>query len=312
MFRSVRTFLKTRKKWILTFLLFTLAFLILRLPWTEIADKAVRKVTAPLPVNIHFRKTAIHILPPALSLHQVSISNRTLAAPLELDQIRLAPAWLKWLAFSKGLKIHFLKDGTRFSLVTSFKKITENKLKKNKLQIEGNSSQLHLSFLQSLLPSVSVSGHLSLQFEIEGPMENLLNGKGFIQIQGRNIKLKQILLETDLGPLHLPDIQWKEAQIIARLSEEQVVLEKFLLGKDTDPFFLQMRGDMELRFNRSHVRLGKYDLQLSAQIDRDFKLSIIDLLLLNTKTPTQKGWQYLARIIGNGTRVPDIEKISEF
>lgn len=312
MLRSVRVFLKIRKKWIFIFLLFTLIFIIIRLPWTEIADKAVRKVTAPLPVNIHFNKTAIHILPPSLSLHQVSISNRTLTVPLELDQMRLAPAWLKWLAFSKGLKVHFLKEGTRFSLITSFKKVTENKIKKNKLQIEGNSPQLHLSFLQSLLPSVSISGHMSLQFEIEGPTDNLLSGNGFIQIQGRDIKLKQILLETDLGPLHLPDIQWKEVQVIARLSEEQVVLEKLLLGRDTDPFFLQMRGDMELRFNRSRVRLGKYDLQLSAQTDRDFKLSLIDLLLLNTKTPTQKGWQYLARIIGNGTRVPDIEKISEF
>lgn len=312
MLQSVRFFLKTGKKWIFTLLLFILIFLIIRLPWTEIADKAVRKVLVPLPMNVHFKKTVIHLLPPSLSLHQVSISNKTLTTPLELDQIRLSPAWIKWLAFSKSLKIHFLKEGTRFSLIISFKKVTENKIKKNKIQIEGESPKLHLSFLQSFLPSMNISGHINLQFEIEGLKENLLNGKGFIQIQGRNIKIKQILLETDLGPLHLPDIQWAEAGVIARLSEEQVSLERFVLGRDKDPFFLQMRGDMEFRSTRSRVRLGKYDLQLSAHTDRDFKLSLMDLLLLNIKTPTQKGWQYLGRITGNGTKPPDIEKISEF
>ena len=312
MLQNVRIFLKTGKKWIFTLLFFILTFLLIRLPWTEIADKAVRKALIPLPVNVHFKKTAIHILPPALSLHQVSISSKPLTTPIELDQIRLSPAWLKWLAFSKSLKIHLLKEGTHFSLVTSFKKTTENKIKKNKIQIEGESPRLHLAFLQSLLPSMNISGHISLQFEIEGPAKNLLNGTGFIQMQGQNIKLKQILLKTDLGPLHLPDIQWAEIQIIARLSEKQVALEKFLLGRDTDPFFLQMRGDMELRATRHRIRLGKYDLQLSALTDRDFKLSLMDLLLLNIKTPTAKGWQYLGRITGTGTKPPDIEKISEF
>ena len=312
MLQSVRVFLKTGKKWIFTLLLFTLMFLFIRLPWTEIADKAVRKALVPFPANVHFRKTTLHVLPPALALHQVSISSKPLAAPIELDQIRLSPAWLKWLAFSKSLKIHLLKEGTRFSLVTSFKTTTENKIKKNKIQIEGKSPGLHLAFLKSLMPSMNISGHIRLQFEIEGPAKNLLKGKGFIQVQGRNIKLKQILLKTDLGPLHLPDIQWAEAQIIARLSEEQVAVERFLLGRDTDPFFLQMRGDMELRSTRRRLRLGKYDLQLSALTDRDFKLSLMDLLLLNIKTPTSKGWQYLGRITGNGTKPPDIEKISEF
>ena len=69
---------------------------------------------------------------------------------------------------------------------------------------------------------------------------------------------------------------------------------------------------MEFRFTRNRFRLGQYDLQLSAQIDRDFKLSLMDLLLLSIKSPTPKGWQYLGRITGNGTKPPDIEKISEF
>ena len=312
MLQSVRVFLKTGKKWFFTLLFFTLIFLIIRLPWTEIADKAAHKILAPLPLNVYFRKTSIHIFPPAVSLDQVSIHHKTLSAPIDLDQVRLSPAWIKWLAFSKSLKIQLFKEGTSISLTTSFKKVTENKIKRNKIKIEGESSNLHLSLLQSLLPSMNISGHINLQFEIEGPESNFLSGTGFIQIQGQNIKLKQILLETDLGPLQLPDIQWAEVQMIARLSEEQVTLEKLLLGRDTDSFFLQMRGNMEFRFTRNRLRLGQYDLQLSAQTDRDFKLSLMDLLLLSIKSPSPKGWQYLGRITGNGTKPPDIEKISEF
>ena len=312
MLSGVRAFLKREKKWIWTFLLFILVFLALRLPYTEMVDKAVRKALDPLPANIQFKKTALHILPPALSFHQVSVSHRSLAASLEADQIRMSPAWLKWLAFSKGLKVHFLKEGTRFSLVLSLKKITKKKIKKNKIQIRGSSPRLHPVFLQSLSPSMRMTGHIQIEFEVEGFADRPLNGKGFAQIRGRNIKLNQILLKTDLGPLHLPDIQWKEARIILRLSEERVTLEKFLLGRDTDPFFLQMKGNLELGWSRGRLRPGKYDLRLSARTDRNFKLSLMDLLLINTKTPIPGGWRYLARITGSGTKPPDIEQISEF
>ncbi|MCY4512438.1 MAG: hypothetical protein OXB86_01970, partial [Bdellovibrionales bacterium] len=149
MLQNVRVFLKTGKKWFFTLLLFILILLIIRLPWTEIADKAAHKVLDPLPLNVHFRKTAIHILPPAVSLHQISISHKSLATPLELDQIRLSPAWIKWLAFSKSLKIQLFKEGTSISLIISFKKVTEKKIKKKKIKIEGESSNLHLSLLQS-------------------------------------------------------------------------------------------------------------------------------------------------------------------
>ena len=312
MLSGIRHFLKREKKWIWTFLLFLFVFFALRLPYTEIVDKAARKALDPLPANIQFKKTALHILPPALSFRQVSVSHRSLAAPFETDQIRVSPAWLKWMTFSKGLKVHFLKEGTRFSLVLSLKKITKKKIKKSQIQIKGESFRLHPTFLQSLLPSMQMKGNIQIEFEIEGFADRPLNGKGFAQIRGRDIKLNQILLNTGLGPLHLPDIQWKEARVILRLSKERVTLEKFLLGRDTDPFSLQMKGSLELGWSRGRLRPGKYDLRLSAQTDRNFKLSLMDLLLINTKTPTDGGWRYLARITGSGTKPPDIEQISEF
>ena len=194
----------------------------------------------------------------------------------------------------------------------SLKDVRENKIKKTRIRLKGRSPLLHLSFFRSLFPAVKISGRVKLQFEMEGLRENPTAGKGFVRMEGQNIRLKRIFLETDLGPLHLPDIQWKEVDVIARLSEERVIFERFRLGVETDPFFLQMRGDTEVRFNRGHIRLGGYDIQLSAKTRNDFKLSLMDLFLAGTKTPVPGGWLYLARIMGSGTKPPDIEKISEF
>ena len=117
MLKNIQKFLKLRRKWIFTILIFTIIFFVIRLPWTEMTDKIVRQVTEPLPVNVHFKKTFLHIFPPGLSLNQVSLSHRILAEPVSVDRIRIHPAYSEWLAFSKGATVHFIKEGTRFSLV---------------------------------------------------------------------------------------------------------------------------------------------------------------------------------------------------
>ena len=311
-FKTIWNFIKKYKKNILTVLLITILITIFRFPGSEIVNKLAREVTQSLPFQMDFQKTQIDLIPPRLSFNNTSFYHSTLSEPFDLDKVSIALALSRWLAFNQGWKISFKKESSELSLLIAFKNKTRDKVKKKLLNLYGQSSFFSLSLLRPFFPYLQISGVTNFSFELEGPIKNLITGKGMFQLQGKQVESKATQINSAMGPLNLPHIKWKNIDIEFQLKDNQILIKKFLLGTKSHPLFVNLRGYLELNLYRNRLRIENYDIQTLIEVSKDFQLPLLDLMLLKTKEQTLRGVKYTARITGNPSKAPNIEKLSEF
>ena len=192
------------------------------------------------------------------------------------------------------------------------------------IHIQGRSKGLDLALFQLRRTGLDASGRIHFRFYIKMPRESfkLSQAAGEADIRGAGIKIKDSLINTALGPVNLPALQWGEMRLKATLKKKELTVESFRLGKEGEPLVARLRGAADLKPGRGSaqrgLRFSRYDFQL--QIDAAQSLAAeglmrtLDLFLSNTKTalPQAKAVRYSARIRGSGRRVPSIEKLSEF
>ena len=266
----------------------------------------------PLPISLNFNKSSGSFFPPSISMYDIHIHADSFKEPLHVDKLKLAPSLFKWLSLVQAWKISLTKEGLPIHFIISRKTVKKNKTKQKELYVNVYSSLLNMQVFKSFLSNFNINGNIQFDLEMEGREADIFNGEGSLQIRGKRIQILESKVPTNLGPLQLPNLAWKEAVVQASVSKNKLRLEKVVLGSDEDDFFLQLRGDMDIRLNRGRVHIGSYDLQLFIETVQDFKFPLIDLMLESTKSQIPRGWRYLARIVGRGSKAPDIEKLSEF
>ena len=75
-------------------------------------------------------------------------------------------------------------------------------------------------------------------------------------------------IPTNLGNITLPDLKWSEVNLKMQLKNQELVIEKFQMGTAKDFFFLQLRGNIKLKFIRNRFRVSYYDLQTQIEVDK--------------------------------------------
>ena len=321
------------KKGILQGFLFALLFFFLLFPWGKAIEKAAEAAFDFFPLTGDPARTKVLFLPPGLQFFDVGFSRPAALSHLKADEIRVHPAFSKWLALKPGVKFiaeHKARGLAGASAGFNFHAealvwLADGKSKDEEgggdaeeerfIHIQGSSTGLDMALFPLQRTGLDMSGKIRFRFYIKTPKRGFRRASGEADIRGAGIEIKDSLIKTALGPVNLPALQWGEMRLKAALENGELTVESFRLGNEGEALFARLRGTAELKAGR-RVRLSRYDFQL--QIDAaeslasDSLMRTLDLFLSNTKTILPKAVRYSARIRGSGRRVPSIEKLSVF
>ena len=314
--KKIFFFIWSQKRNLFFLFLFVVLFFFLRFPWNDLLTKKAQdfQKKSSSSMKIDFEKLDFRFIPPGVEFKELVFGYKR--KNLLLDSLRVGLGLKELLAFNKAWSVKAKKDHSVLSVVfwkkdKIFKEISEDR-PLSIYFIKGESPSLNLKDLSELFPSIKLSGFLNLFFNYNGSLERMEKAKGYVRIEGKEISLSQTFIQTPLGPLNFPSIQWKEGELLARLKEGELLFEKINLGVFSDDFTVKMKGSLSLLFSSGQLRFPSYNIQLQIDMDKNFQMSLLDLMFSGQKEDKGSFFRYKVRLIGQGKQVPKIEKLSEF
>ena len=305
-----------RQKKLLFFILFlTALFFALRFPWNTLLEKTVKNIQKQSPSGFQtdFDRLYFNFFPPGVEFSDLSLSYKRKA--LLLDRFQISILFWKWLAFKKAWRFQALKGDSSFYL-DFWKKKKRSKENPDKAFtiyfLKLVSASLELEDLRTLFPDMKMSGKAKVRFDYEGSPERIQESKASMLLEGEKIQLLQTELKTHLGSLNLPPISWEEGEVFAHLKEGELILKKFHLGSPSDDFIVQVKGSAALKYSYGSVQVESYDLKMQMDLDKKIPMKLLNLMFAGYKEDKGSFFRYRLRLRGQGKKVPDMEKISEF
>ena len=104
---------------------------LIRFPWNDLLEKAFRDFhrKSPQAVQMEFDKLKLKIFPPGVEFKDLSFFYK--GEPISLDSLIVSMDLAKWLAFKKGWKFKFFKEGSYLSF--TFHKTKKRKKRRRKI-----------------------------------------------------------------------------------------------------------------------------------------------------------------------------------
>ena len=310
--------LNKNKKTLLIIVGMVCLLFIIQFPWNDMLEKVFRdfQKKSPQALQAEFDKLKLKIFPPGIEFKELSFFYR--GKPISLSSLVVSMDLAQWLAFKKGWKLKFFKEESYLTL-TFHKK--EKKRENEPIDsasikvyfIKGSAPFLDLKVFNDFIPNTQLSGNIKTQFSYSGSIEEAEKIKAFLKAIGENIYLSKLELNTPLGPLNLPPIRWRSAQVELEVKESEVVFKSLRLGESMDDFNIQLKGSGALSFSyRGQPRLSSYNLELQIDLDKEFPLRILDLMFSPYKQDKGNFYRYSLRLIGRGNQVPNMERLESF
>ena len=314
--KKILSFIWKQRKLLILFVALTVLFFFLRFPWNHLLEKTVKDFQKEFPSSFQtdFDSLRIKLFPPGVEFDNLFLNYK--GRGLLLKSFRISMALSQWLAFKRAWRIEALQDNSSLSVVF-WKK--EKTFREGALEtpiviyfVKGYSPFLELKALNDLFPNMKMSGRLQTRFDYEGHLERGQEATAFFSLKGENVHLSKTEISTPLGPLSFPPIRWKKTEFVSHLKDGEVVFKTFRLGSPSDEFIIQMKGSVSVFFSYGTIRLNSYDIQLQIDVDKTFKMNILDLIFAGYKEDKGGFYRYILRITGEGNQVPHMEKLSEF
>ena len=286
-------------------------FFVIRFPWSEYLEKSLRGFQKQSSVarEIVFDDLKIKILPPGILFKNLSFVYKNKRN--YLDSLFVSIAWKDWLAFKRTLKFKLNHGRSRAFLTFRKKKILSDEGfpdggSREMYFIRAFSNHINLKDLESLYPNMS--GQLRYQFFYKGFVQEAESILAELNLNGGDVQLSTIQLNTFLGPLNLPPINWTKVNVEAQVKEGELIFEKVELGSSEDNLKIKMRGSGAVSYLRRFF-LSSYNIELEIDMDKDIEFSFLDLMFSGYKEDKGNFYRYSVRLIGQGSQVPKIEKL---
>ena len=319
MFQLLKKFLSFvwRQRKLLFFILFLTALIFsIRFPWNNLLEKAVRNVQkkSPTILQTDFEKIEIKFSPPGVEFKNLSVNYKRKA--FTFDRFRFSPLFSKWIALKKAWSLKAFKGNSFLSVVFwKEKKTLEDEESEVPVVVyfaEGHSPLLELEVLDSFFPKVTISGGVQTHFDFKGHPDRVEEIEANFNLKGNSIRLSKTELTTPLGPLNLPFILWGEGEMEFVLKGGELLFKSFQLGSPTDDFIVQMKGSGAVSFSYGKARLNSYNVHLQIDVDKSFKMHILDLMFAGYKEDKGSFYRYLLQMTGRGSQIPNMKKLDKF
>ena len=290
---------------------------IIRFPWNDLLEKTFRDLQkkSSQVSQIEFEDLQLKMLPPGVQFKNLSFFPK--GRPISLDSLIVSVDVAKWLAFKKAWKFKLSKINSHL-FVSFYKTEKQNKEKPESppidfYSIKSSMPNFNLEVLNDLFPNTQFSGLFNSQFSFNGSPKDVEKIKASLDSIGENIYLSSLKLKTPLGPLNLPPINWSSIKASAEVKESEVIFKGLRLGEAKDDFYVKMKGSGALDFSYTgQPRLRAYNLELQIDLNKNFPLRILDLMFGSFKEDKGDFYRYKLRLIGEGSQVPNMEKLDSF
>ena len=310
--KALKDFIRTKRKMILLSLLFFIVFLFVLFPYEDVIQKVVLKLSKSPTNPIHFRyeSSSIGFFPPHVSFKNAEFQIPQIPKPIASDRLILKPSYLSLLALHLGIQIEIVKGSSRVKI-----RIKQSSYKKQKrLHIRVKSKKLdvqHLSFLSGFFSRAK--GVLEFFLDLQLDPSYVTPPKGTLQLKGTNMSFYPFSFSKKyIGTINLPQLDWKTLEGKVLINKDQIDIQNIEIGKTADPFYLFLKGYVNVSFSQFRKYIKDYEIELNWILDKKIKdlLFFIDLFLsdIEEKLPENR-FQYKAKVTGRSSYPPKIQKI---
>lgn len=302
-----------RSRWkILLFFVSTLAFIVFLFPFDDVADLASGQIAAMTQNNVfvQFDRMKLAMSPtPGLQFDNldVEITNGPGLKAKELTVTPSLSAALKQRPFgelnAKGLM------GGNVDLHVSSGARTENGLERYKVDLK--SEKLSLANVRELasLP-VMLKGRLDVEGSALADPTWTEQPEVDLSLNVSQFELPPSNVNTQMGPLTLPEIKLAKVALKGKLSAGRFLIEKGDIGKEGDDIFGTVKGSMNVTVQNQGGRPvpvpGSYNLEVDLQMSKAFvaRAQMFLILMDQYKTENEKGARYRMRVSANSFGLP--------
>lgn len=309
--RELITLIRNSKGKIFVLLLSVVAFTFVLFPFDDLSDlisSQVSKVTNNS-VYVSFEKLKMSIFPtPGVKMDQVYIESIRTPA-LSAQELVITPSISGLIAqkpygqvSAKGL----LKGDVEVEVGKGSR--TENGIERHRVEVSAKKVSLHDLRELANLP-VLLKGELDLQGTALADLTFQEQPDIEIDLKINKFELPPANVETQMGPLTLPDLKLTSIELKGRLAAGRFIIETGTIGRPGDELQGTIKGDIAINIvNRGGGfghQIGAYNINIDLKAKKSFQDKATFLVFLDGyKTPTAEGAQYKLRVSATNPMMP--------
>lgn len=308
--KEILKFIFSHKLKYLVTLIAVLVFVVLMFPFQDVGDSVssfVAKQTGNQ-VFVSFERLRASFLPLSVGADEFSLETPMFPA-INAQEVQVTP--------SMGALISQKPEGTLIAKGL-FKGDVEVTVRPGK-KTEAGVSTHNLSLSAQRLSLAEIHKVAQLPMLLKGRVN--LNASGTadptfgdqpdfdIDLKVDQFELPAGSVETQMGPLNLPELMLSQVEIKGRLSAGRFNIERAIVGKEGDELVGNIKGGINLQIqNRGRIQpvIGAYqfDIDLSVKRSLQDKASLFLSFLENFKTPTADGARYQFKLQATSPQMP--------
>lgn len=306
---QIVTFLKNAKTHILVGLLSIFVFLFVLFPFNDLSDLVSTQVArlSGNQVFVQFEKLQLSIFTGlGLRLEEVYVEGQQLPS-ISAKEIIVSPSVTGLIAQKPygSASAHGLLGGD-LKINVSGGKRTESGLART--QVDVGAEGLNLKNIREVasLP-VPLEGKLSAQgsFQIEPNFEEQPDGDLVVTLT--NFELPPASIETQMGPVTLPDLKLKNVELRGRIYNGRFDIQEGKIGAPGDELTGTIKGHIGILYRPgAGPQFGAYSFDIDLKVKRSLqtRANLFLLVLDGYKKETPEGPQFALRIVGDNFIAP--------
>lgn len=301
---KIIAFLKVAKTHILVGILSIFLFVALLFPFNDLSDLVSTQV-AQLTGNqvfVQFEELKLSIFSGlGLELRGVYVEG-TQIPTISADEIVVAPSvsgLIQQKPYGKAVANGFLKGSAEIHV--SGGKNTENGLART--QVDFSAKDLNLKSLREMVTlPIPIEGNISTQssFQIETNFEEQPDGD--ITLTLSNFELPPASVETQMGPVTLPDLKIKTIELRGRIYNGRLDIQEGKIGGPTEELSGTIKGNIAISYKPATGPVfGGYSFDIDLKVKKSLqsRASLFLVMLDGYKRETPEGPQFNVRIAGD-------------
>lgn len=321
--RSLLGFIKQHLRLIILFIPLTIFFVFYLFPFDDLADKVTEQVAMASrnQVYLQFDKMSLTAMPqPGVDLENVIIQS-TMAPNLSMKSLRVAPYLLSLYSLTKNTFFGKASAEGFFGGDINVSMDSGNKLKVDtEYEIEADADSLDVKQLTTLLQEsyslpFTATGNGGFQIDLNFDPSYKMQPESNYDLNFDNVNIPNFAIPLGaIGNLNLPGMKFTKMKITGQLKDRKIIIKEGKLGTNSDSFFVDITGEINLELRPGVFRWGGYDLNLKMNMKKDFQEKLGPMLSLiegfngiGTKFKTQSiaGALYSFKVSGSSFQDPN-------
>lgn len=304
-------FLKNNLKKIGLFFVAILVWILILFPFSDLSDMVNAKISeyTQNQLFVQFSKLRITLLPsPGIEFGNFSADHASFGS-ISADELTVAPSLFSLITKSPAGTV-IAKGIFKGDIEVTLKSGSKTEGGNPRQKIEVSAKHLNLQDLKDLgqLP-IAMKGNLDLETTAQADLTFQDQPDADIFIKADKFELPSQAINTQMGPINIPDLRMSSLEIKGKLASGKLIIEDGKIGAEGDELRGTIKGDLALQIlNQGGIRtnMGPYsfnvDLMIKSSLEE--KLSLFLGLISQFKTVVGDSGHYQFKLSGMNTMAP--------